>query len=79
MRIAAPFARRWVAAATLWREIMAKRRAEAVEKKSRGPWTAIAAGVCFALALFCVFVLIASGGVPELVGVENVLRGLAAI
>ena len=55
---------------------MAKRRAEAVEKKSRGPWTAIAAGVCFALALFCVFVLIASGGVPELVGVENVLRGL---
>ena len=55
---------------------MAKTRAAAVEKKSKGLWTAIASGVCFALALFCVFVLIASGGVPELVGVEHVLRGL---
>ena len=54
---------------------MAKKKPSAVEKRSKGPYMAIAAGVCFALALLSLFVLIAAGSLTALSGVEKVLRG----
>lgn len=55
---------------------MAKKKAATVEKRSKGPGMAVAAGVCFALALFSLFVVFFSGSMPELNGVAAVLRGL---
>ena len=55
---------------------MAKKKPSAVEKRSKGPYMAIAAGVCFALAVFSVVLLAAGGTVPALMGLADVLRGL---
>ena len=55
---------------------MAKKKPAVVEKRSKGPYLAAAAGVCFALALLSLFVLIAAGSLTALSGVEKVLRGL---
>ena len=55
---------------------MAKNKTANVQKRSRGPWAAIASGVCFALAALSAFVLIASAWMPALSGAEKVLRGL---
>ena len=55
---------------------MAKKKPVVVEKRSKGPYMAVAAGVCFALALLCVAVFVAAGSVRALSGVERVLRGL---
>ena len=55
---------------------MAKKKPSAVEKRSKGPYMAIAAGVCFALAALSVALLAAGGTVPALYGLAAVLRGL---
>ena len=55
---------------------MAKKKPAVVEKRSKGPYMAVAAGVCFALALLCLLVLIFAGSVPQLSGLSGALRGL---
>ena len=55
---------------------MAKKKPAVVEKRSKGPYMAVAAGVCFALALLCLLVFIFAGSVPQLSGLSGALRGL---
>ncbi len=55
---------------------MAKKKPAVVEKRSNGLYLAVAAGVCFALALLALFVFVAAGSMPGLAGVEKALRGL---
>ncbi len=58
---------------------MVKKKAAVVEKKSRGPWMAILAATMFLLSLLSVFVLIAAQSLPELNGIDKVLKGLGGV